>query len=81
MSTDLIDRAARLLAAARRPLHLTGAGMSAESGIPTFRDAGGYWRRFPPFARLGLAAEELASPWAFYEWLIPPEDGKLGESS
>ena len=25
---------------------LTGAGISAESGIPTFRDAGGLWKNF-----------------------------------
>ncbi|RMF79970.1 MAG: iron dicitrate transport regulator FecR [Nitrospirae bacterium] len=73
-----LERAAAWLAGCRRLLILTGAGMSAESGIPTFRDEGGYWRRFPPFARLGLAAQDLASPWAFrhhlahawafYEW-------------
>ena len=39
-------------------LVLTGAGMSAESGIPTFRDAQtGYWAKFRP--------EELATPGAF----------------
>jgi NAD-dependent deacetylase len=37
---------------------LTGAGVSAESGIPTFRDAlSGYWAKFDP--------EELATPTAF----------------
>jgi NAD-dependent deacetylase len=36
---------------------LTGAGISAESGIPTFRDAGGLWRNY----RL----EEVASPQAW----------------
>jgi len=36
---------------------LTGAGISAESGIATFRGAGGYWQRFK--------AEELASPQGF----------------
>ena len=36
---------------------LTGAGISAESGIPTFRGAGGLWRNFRP--------EELATPTAF----------------
>ena len=25
----------------------TGAGMSAESGIPTFRDVGGLWEKYP----------------------------------
>lgn len=49
---------------------LTGAGVSAESGIPTFRGAGGLWR--------GHRAEELATPeafrrdpekvWEWYRW-------------
>jgi len=48
----------RALAASRRPVVLTGAGMSAESGVPTFRDAlDGLWARFRP--------EELATPEAF----------------
>lgn len=59
-------------------LFLTGAGMSADSGIPTFRDKSGYWRNFPVFREKGLEPQELASPhsfevrpqyaWAFYEW-------------
>jgi NAD-dependent deacetylase len=36
---------------------LTGAGISAESGVPTFRGAGGLWRKF--------RAEDLATPQAF----------------
>ncbi|MDO4264053.1 MAG: Sir2 family NAD-dependent protein deacetylase [Deinococcus sp.] len=44
--------------AARRVAVLTGAGVSAESGIPTFRDAQtGHWARFRP--------EDLASPAAY----------------
>jgi NAD-dependent deacetylase len=42
---------------ARRVLVLTGAGISAESGIPTFRGPGGLWRNHRP--------EELATPEAF----------------
>lgn len=38
-------------------LVLTGAGISAESGIPTFRDAGGLWE--------GAAVEDVASPAGF----------------
>lgn len=46
------------LRAARRVAVLTGAGISAESGIPTFRDAlSGLWARFRP--------EDLATPEAF----------------
>lgn len=38
-------------------LVLTGAGISAESGVPTFRGAGGYWRKWK--------AQSLATPEAF----------------
>jgi NAD-dependent deacetylase len=55
---------------ARAMVALTGAGISAESGIPTFRGAGGLWRNFSP--------EQLATPeafardprlvWEWYDW-------------
>ena len=35
-----------VLAVARHIVVLTGAGVSAESGVPTFRGAGGYWRTY-----------------------------------
>src|SRR5580704_14795769 len=43
-----VRHAADLLAAARSGLALTGAGVSAESGIPTFRGEGGLWTRYDP---------------------------------
>ena len=52
-SQYLVDR----LAQARHVAVLTGAGISAESGIPTFRDPGGLWQQFKP--------EELANVRAF----------------
>jgi len=54
--TDL-DAARRLLRDASRIVVFTGAGVSAESGVATFRDAGGVWARFRP--------EEVATPEAF----------------
>jgi NAD-dependent deacetylase len=51
-------RVAHMLRAARHVAVLTGAGVSAESGIPTFRDAlTGLWARY--------RAEDLATPEAF----------------
>ncbi len=58
--TTLADRlaaAARRVRAASRVLVLTGAGVSAESGVPTFRGPGGLWRHHRP--------EDLATPQAF----------------
>lgn len=52
-----VRRAAELLAGARAVCVLSGAGMSAESGVPTFRDPQGLWDNFRP--------EEVASPEAF----------------
>jgi NAD-dependent deacetylase len=52
-----LARAREALAAARSVFVLSGSGISAESGIPTFRGAGGYWRT--------LRFEDLASPAGF----------------
>jgi NAD-dependent deacetylase len=55
---------------ATRVAVLTGAGISAESGVPTFRGSGGLWRSYRP--------EDLATPeafdrnpllvWEWYDW-------------
>jgi NAD-dependent deacetylase len=67
--TDL-EQAREWLAASTAVAVLTGAGISAESGIPTFRGAGGLWKEFKP--------EDLATPeafardprlvWEWYNW-------------
>ncbi|SFD41729.1 NAD-dependent deacetylase [Pseudomonas citronellolis] len=63
-----------LLDALRQARHLvvfTGAGVSAESGIPTFRDAlSGLWQRFDPaqLATPEAFAEDPALVWGWYEW-------------
>ena len=54
---DLPPALADRLRTARRAVALTGAGISRESGLSTFRGAGGLWQRFRP--------EELATPEAF----------------
>src|SRR6476620_5856031 len=52
-----LARAAAHLKTARRVAVLTGAGVSAESGIPTFRAADGLWE--------GHRVEDVATPGAF----------------
>ena len=65
----MIDRDASRMRAAERLVVLTGAGISAESGVPVFRGRGGLWRQFRP--------EQLATPEAFddqpelvWEWYL-----------
>lgn len=65
-----MEQAREWLAQATSLAVLTGAGISAESGVPTFRGAGGLWKDYKP--------EELANPeafaknpklvWEWYNW-------------
>ena len=65
-----LEQARILLEEASSIAVLTGAGISAESGIPTFRGAAGLWKQFRP--------EDLATPqafrrnpqlvWEWYDW-------------
>ncbi|HWU90432.1 MAG TPA: Sir2 family NAD-dependent protein deacetylase [Kofleriaceae bacterium] len=57
----------------RRVVALTGAGVSAESGIPTFRGKEGYWtvgaREYHPQELATHAAFE-AMPWSVWAWYL-----------
>jgi NAD-dependent deacetylase len=66
----MLEQARTWLEGARSIAVLTGAGISAESGVPTFRGDGGFWRNH--------RAEDLATPeafardprlvWEWYDW-------------
>ena len=55
---------------ARRVLVVTGAGISAESGIPTFRGEGGLWEGHRPEDLANPAAfrQDPAKIWRWYRW-------------
>nr|WP_320192814.1 Sir2 family NAD-dependent protein deacetylase [uncultured Desulfobacter sp.] len=54
----------------------SGAGMGVDSGLPDFRGNSGFWKAYPPIAKLGKSFSEMADPiwfhkqpeiaWAFY---------------
>merc|ERR1719315_488783 len=52
-----LARFRKCLSSSQHLVILTGAGVSAESGVPTFRGAGGFWRQYQ--------AQDLATPQAF----------------
>ena len=70
MQQESIRRVRNKLTHASAIAVLTGAGISADSGVPTFRGADGLWRNF--------RAEDLATPeafardprvvWEWYDW-------------
>jgi NAD-dependent deacetylase len=68
--TDELAAAAERLRAARSVLALTGAGVSAESGVPTFRGPGGLWRqfRFEDLATPEAFARDPKLVWEWYAW-------------
>lgn len=49
VATPELRQAADILRGSRRGVAFTGAGVSAESGIPTYRGQGGLWRRYDPY--------------------------------
>ncbi|WP_114907775.1 SIR2 family NAD-dependent protein deacylase [Ornithinimicrobium murale] len=72
-TVPLPDEVIAAVRGARRVLVLTGAGMSAESGIATFRDAQtGLWETFDPsqLATHEAWVDDAAFVWAWYAWRI-----------
>ena len=55
---------------AKRVVCLTGAGISAESSIPTFRGDDGMWKNHSPeeLATPGAFVRDPALVWEFYNW-------------
>jgi NAD-dependent SIR2 family protein deacetylase len=71
-----VDAAARLVGEADALLVCAGAGAGVDSGLPDFRGDAGFWKAYPPYARLGLSFADVADPahfdadpelaWGFY---------------
>jgi NAD-dependent SIR2 family protein deacetylase len=71
-----LDAAVRLVDEADALLVCAGAGMGVDSGLPDFRGDEGFWKAYPPYARLGHSFVDLADPahfdadpelaWGFY---------------
>jgi NAD-dependent SIR2 family protein deacetylase len=64
---DLARLAANVIAGADALLIGAGAGMGVDSGLPDFRGPEGFWKAYPPYAKLGLGFTDLADPRWFVE--------------
>ncbi|MGE0161074.1 MAG: NAD-dependent deacetylase [Gemmatimonadales bacterium] len=67
---EALHRARALLERAERIVVLTGAGVSAESGVPTFRGPGGLWKTHRPetLATPDAFARDPRLVWEWYAW-------------
>jgi NAD-dependent deacetylase len=65
-----VARVASLLTPDTRVTVLTGAGVSAASGVPTFRGSGGLWKSFRPedLATPQAFGRDPATVWEWYDW-------------
>lgn len=73
---ELFEQAAAIIEKSDALLIGSGAGMGVDSGLPDFRGKEGFWKAYPPIAKLGCSFEEMANPywfekqprlaWAFY---------------
>ncbi|MBO0708907.1 MAG: Sir2 family NAD-dependent protein deacetylase [Candidatus Dormibacteraeota bacterium] len=61
-----LRQAASILGAARHAIVFTGAGVSAESGIPTYRGQDGLWRRYDPY-QVASIKRFRADPTRYWE--------------
>ncbi len=63
----MMQRAMELIRDSHRPVVFTGAGMSSESGMRTFRGEDGLWREYSP-EKLSSIEGLLADPGVVWEW-------------
>ncbi|MCU0285082.1 MAG: NAD-dependent deacetylase [Acidobacteria bacterium] len=73
---ELIKQAAERIRRADALVICAGAGMGVDSGLPDFRGDEGFWKAYPPFAKLGHSFIDMANPqwferdphlaWGFY---------------
>ena len=71
-----IEKAAKFINEADALFITAGAGIGVDSGLPDFRGNHGFWKAYPPIAKLGISFSQMANPvwfeknpelaWAFY---------------
>jgi NAD-dependent SIR2 family protein deacetylase len=62
---DSIKKAAEIIKESDAMLITAGAGIGVDSGLPDFRGNEGFWKAYPPMAKLGISFVEMANPYWF----------------
>lgn len=72
----MYDEIAKIILDSRSAVALTGAGISAESGIPTFRDKGGLWEKYDPmvYAHIDTFHKDPSKYWLIRETFVRDYD-------
>lgn len=76
MEKEKIKQAAKMIEKADYPVILTGAGISAESGVPTFRGKSGLWKKYDPEAAVSISGfkRDPEPFWRFAQELLLEND-------
>jgi NAD-dependent deacetylase len=69
IAAEAIGQAAELLSQARAVVAFTGAGISEESGLPTYRGEGGLWRKFDPY-KVASIQEFRRDPTVYWSYSL-----------
>ena len=78
MEKEKLRRATEIIKNAEHPVVLTGAGISAESGVPTFRGESGLWEKYDPEAAVSISGfkKDPEPFWDFAQELLLKNDIK-----
>jgi NAD-dependent deacetylase len=68
MNETVVSKLKKLVSMSDQIVAFTGAGFSAESGISTFRGAGGLWSKYDPniYANIDIFMQDSTYYWSFF---------------
>jgi NAD-dependent deacetylase len=71
---ELIEKLGKWVKESQNIVIFTGAGVSAESGIPTYRGQGGYWDKYDPekYANINYFHKDPSYYWSFFKEVRAP---------
>ena len=75
-----IEKASRLITESKKVVVMTGAGISVDSGVPTFQGTEGLWARFGK-PKMNAYSDFLKNPEEWWPWKLDPRNGHCATPS